>query len=300
MTAIRPAKVTNLNIFGKDTKEHAATFTLSGTDLSVANSLRRIMISEVPTMAIDLVEIHVNETCLNDEFIAHRLGLIPLVSDQVDHFNYTRECSCEDGDCANCAVRLDLDIRGNEEEKSVINVLAEHLQSRDPRVHPVDCYKKISIVKIRRDSRLRVTCIAKKGKGQEHAKWNPTSCAVFRIEPIINLNLEKLKTLDMESKREWVNSCPTKVFSFDAVSGDVRVDKPEKCTFCEECIKDGRKRIHYGEGGEYDDLVTIRQSKDTFHFTIETTGALRPEAIFLKAVNILEQKLATLESSLNE
>lgn len=299
MSAIRPAKVTNLTIFGKDTKEHAATFTLSGTDLSVANSLRRVMISEVPTMAIDLVEIHVNETCLNDEFIAHRLGLIPLVSDLVDDFKYTRECDCE-GDCSNCTVRLDLDIRGNEEEKPVINVLAEYLHSRDSRVVPVDCYKKISIVKIRRDSRLRVTCIAKKGTGQEHAKWNPTSCAVFRIEPIINLNLDKLKSLDIESKREWVNSCPTKVFSFDPVSGDVRVERPEKCTFCDECIKDGRKRTHYGEGGEYDDLVTIRQSKDTFHFTIESTGALRPEAIFLKAVSILEQKLALLESTLQE
>ena len=25
----------------------------------------------------------------------------------------------------------------------------------------------------------------------------------------------------------------------------------------------------YGEGGEYDDLVTIKQQTDTFHFTVE-------------------------------
>ena len=57
---------------------HEMSFVLSDTDTSVANTLRRIMIAEVPTLAIDLVEFSENSTVLNDEYIAHRLGLIPI------------------------------------------------------------------------------------------------------------------------------------------------------------------------------------------------------------------------------
>ena len=56
-------------------------FELYSTDLAIANALRRIMISEVPTMTIDLVEVRENTSALHDEFLAHRLGLVPLNSE---------------------------------------------------------------------------------------------------------------------------------------------------------------------------------------------------------------------------
>jgi DNA-directed RNA polymerase II subunit RPB3 len=78
-------------------------FELLNTDLSVANSLRRIIIAEVPTMAIDLVEVRENTSALHDEFIAHRLGLIPLVSNRVDDYKYNQECTdCQGLKCTKC------------------------------------------------------------------------------------------------------------------------------------------------------------------------------------------------------
>ena len=81
----------------KDTIE----FYLINVDLSFANSLRRIIIEEVPTMAIDIVNIKSNTSPLFDEFIAHRLGLIPLVSTEVNSYEYALKCDCKEG-CPKC------------------------------------------------------------------------------------------------------------------------------------------------------------------------------------------------------
>merc|ERR1719235_1125453 len=74
-------------------------FTLSETDISVANALRRIMMAEVPSIAIEIVNVEENQSVLFDEFIAHRLGLIPLSSNgcgdlPVDEGGYTYQDKC--------------------------------------------------------------------------------------------------------------------------------------------------------------------------------------------------------------
>ncbi|PHT47888.1 DNA-directed RNA polymerases II, IV and V subunit 3 [Capsicum baccatum] len=73
-------------------------FELRDTDSSIANALHHIMIAEVPTIAVDLVEIKVNSSILNDEFISHRLGLIPLTSERAMSMRFSRDGDACDGD----------------------------------------------------------------------------------------------------------------------------------------------------------------------------------------------------------
>ena len=49
-----------------------------GPDPSIANALRRILLSEIPTVAIEKVFIENNTSVMQDEVLAHRLGLIPI------------------------------------------------------------------------------------------------------------------------------------------------------------------------------------------------------------------------------
>ena len=66
-------------------------FVLDDVDLAFANSMRRVMMADIPTLAIDIIEVETNTTVLPDEFIAHRLGMIPLISTNCDEaMRYTR------------------------------------------------------------------------------------------------------------------------------------------------------------------------------------------------------------------
>ena len=49
----------------------------------------------MPTIAVELVEFEANTTVLNDEFLAHRLGLLPLLSSRVHEMKSIYEAGGE-------------------------------------------------------------------------------------------------------------------------------------------------------------------------------------------------------------
>ncbi|XP_071595357.1 DNA-directed RNA polymerases I and III subunit RPAC1 isoform X2 [Heliangelus exortis] len=62
-------------------EEGALEFDMVGIDAAIANAFRRILLAEVPTMAVEKVFVYNNTSIVQDEILAHRLGLIPIRAD---------------------------------------------------------------------------------------------------------------------------------------------------------------------------------------------------------------------------
>lgn len=76
--------IENLQIHILQSTPEELVVDIIGIDAPLANALRRIMMAEVPTMAIEMVTIFQNTSIIADEVLAHRLGLIPILADPLD------------------------------------------------------------------------------------------------------------------------------------------------------------------------------------------------------------------------
>ncbi|MGH0158663.1 UNVERIFIED_CONTAM: hypothetical protein FKN15_075592 [Acipenser sinensis] len=70
-----------VDIIEMDESAGTLEFDMVGIDAAIANAFRRILLAEVPTMAVEKVFIYNNTSIVQDEILAHRLGLIPIKAD---------------------------------------------------------------------------------------------------------------------------------------------------------------------------------------------------------------------------
>jgi DNA-directed RNA polymerase alpha subunit len=189
-----------MDVTVKSQTSDCITFLVVGISSDLANALRRIMISEVPTWAIEFVQFENNTTVLTEEMIAHRLGLIPLTSSTEP---------TED------TVEFTLDLTANGDE--IVEWCSELLESNDDNVVPA--IDGIPIVKARHEQKLKVKAIAKRGTGLEHAKWSPVSSCYFRkvsegylfeVEATGSLEPVEIVTRAITVLREKLEACAEK------------------------------------------------------------------------------------------
>lgn len=152
--------VIKINILEKS--KESIKFVIDGIKPSLANALRRIMISEVPTMAIEWVDFKKNDSALYDELIAHRLGLIPLTYDR-KAYKLPEECREASVKDSQCYAKLKL------KKKGPCIVYSGDLESEDENVKPV--FDKIPIVELLEGQEIELIAYARLGYGKEHIKW---------------------------------------------------------------------------------------------------------------------------------
>lgn len=229
-------------------------------------------------MAIDLVNIEQNSSVMSDDYIAHRLGLIPLVSDAIDSFAYTYDCACP-GYCSSCSVKLELNVHNTRDEP--LEVTSHDLISNDERVVPQLSRgaagggllssqssagverADIPIVKLAKGQRLRLTAIAKKGFSKEHAKWMPAASVSFEYDPDNRLRHVTYTESVGTDSRDWPRSDHSQL---PANTAQIEAD------------------IERSPGAR----------PDEFYFGVESAGALPPEDIVRYALRVLRDKLNAL------
>lgn len=294
------------------------TFTLSKTDVSVANALRRLILAEVPSMAIEIVNIENNSTALFDEFIAHRMGLMPLSCTGVgdlpgdDGFVEHKDCDCFEG-CARCSVEFKLDVMNTTDK--ILNVThfdlvptgrwqtgpqGEKLREMPAEwdVHPIptpdptlekdiDCRDNgILIVKLKKDQRITMTCIARKGIPKYHAKFMPVVGTLYNFQQQVELDRADVDSLTLDQKVAFVQSCPRKVFDLDN-QDKVQVERLGDCHYCDECVAKAREL-------DKRQMVTVKMKQDMFHFRVESVtkeGPRTPADVVRASLRVLDYKM---------
>ena len=292
--------------------EEEIVFDLIGAEPPLANALRRILIAEIPTIAIEKVNMWQNTSIIPDENLAHRVGLVPIKADarEFEFHPPLSQAEVEEGvdattkysseDC----IKFKLHVRCTkkdpkapmvinntvDEEKfyNNANVYASQLkwepigdQKRrypTPESEPKALFGDILIAKLRPGQEIEMELFCEKGIGKTHAKWSPVSTAYYRLVPDIRFK----RDITGEDAKELKRLCPVGVFDIEDIGGTKKavVGDARKCTTCRECIRPAK----------FQDIVDLGKQKDRFEFHVETVGQYRPEELVVEALKKLKEK----------
>ncbi|KAI5631147.1 RNA polymerase rpb3/RpoA insert domain-containing protein [Phthorimaea operculella] len=277
-------------------------FDLIGIQPAFANAFRRLMLSEVPSMAIEKVMIKNNTSIIQDEVLAHRLGLIPLKADP-RLFEFRPEDATEGTEYDTLEYTLKVKCTANKSQPKdsyrAEDLYENHsIYSSQIKWHPIGnqssvhkeadigpVHGDILISKMRPGHELDLHLVAVKGIGKDHAKFSPVATASYRLLPEIELTREI-----RDSEATLLQGC----FS----PGVIGIDSDGKAF-----VRDARYDTCSRNVFRYDEIkndVILSRVRDHFIFNVESVGALPPNIIFLEAVKILRDKCKSLLEELNK
>jgi len=255
-------------------------FSIDGIDSGIANSIRRTLINDIPKLAIDKVTFHHGQIRdgegnvydsslpLFDEIVAHRLGLVPLITDP--KMNFRDQCSCGGSGCPLCTMSYSINRIGPG------LVTSGDLQPiGNPELVPAD--KEIPIVKLGPKQAILVTAEAVMGRGKDHTKWQATSGVSYKYHR--EFVVRKDATEDWEY---FKRKCPSNVVSED--SSQIRFTDDIHCPWIEQLLDRPE--------------VEVIEDDTKFIFQFETDGSYKAIDVLQYAVKRMPQRLNILLDSL--
>lgn len=244
-------------------KGNQGVLKIEDTDLYFVNSLRRVMLAELPKLAIDDVIIYDNTSALFDELIAHRLGLIPIPTD-LHTLVFRDECKCEGKGCPSCTVRYTLSKEGD------CVVYSGDLQPEHPSFAITETT--IPIVELMKDQRVILEVEAVLGRGRDHAKWQVVLAPRYRMETKIMVDKKRINEV-----KAFIEELPK-----DLV--ELKGDKLELKDPSQEKILESYLEKHKV------DFIAITKDPSKLLFRFETDGSMSAKAALQESVNILAKK----------
>ncbi|MFX1327135.1 MAG: DNA-directed RNA polymerase subunit D [Promethearchaeota archaeon] len=258
-------------------------FVVEGITIEMANAIRRIILSEIPVMAVDEVIILKNDSPLYDEIISHRLGMIPLTTD-LETYKLPRDCSCGGYGCPLCQVSLTCEVTNT--SNTPIEIYSKDLNSNDPKIIPVN--SNIPIVKIDKNDKVIIEAYAVLGIAKEHVKWQAISNIFYRFYP--QIDFDDSKCAKCPDKCIISRMCPERLYDFSNKKTPILLEDYWKtCTLCNSCQKDCPEAA-----------IKVQWKENTYIFSIESDGVLPFDTIIEKTFEIFLEKIDEFVERLGE
>ncbi|OBS58434.1 hypothetical protein A6R68_10470 [Neotoma lepida] len=250
--------------------ESTLEFDMVGIDAAIANAFRRILLAEVPTMAVEKVLVYNNTSIVQDEILAHRLGLIPILADP-RLFEYRNQVYTRHMTWVPLGNQADVFPEGT--------------------IRPV--HDDILIAQLRpgQEIDLIMHCVKGIGEnpvcpgrvtefltGKDHAKFSPVATASYRLLPDITL----LEPVEGEAAEELSRCFSPGVIEVQEVQGKklARVANARLDTFSREIFRNEKLKK----------AVRLARVRDHYIFSVESTGVLPPDVLVSEAIKILMGK----------
>jgi DNA-directed RNA polymerase alpha subunit len=273
-----------INIVDSEDREGINTykFTLSGVNVSLANALRRTIISDINTVVFNTTNyenssrncvIHENTSRLNNEIIKQRLSCVPI---------HIHDLSEESGEGLNIDKHF-MELKVENTTESTIYVTTADFNI-------INAETKQPINKTRRDRFFPPNEIT--GQHIDFLRLRPR----VGIIPAEKIHLTCRFSIANAKQDGMFNVVSTCSYGFT-------VDKDQQDILLE------KKRIEWAEAEkdvEFEEknwklLDGLRVTKpDSFDFTIETVGVFTPNELMIKACNIINRKLDEFVNSIPE